>query len=167
MDKLVTAIDTHGGILVGHDSSAPSSLAVRWAADLSCRLGVGLHVVRTWTLSSAPRPSTWEVGYVPPLKDFEGAVLDELRSDVAALELRTDAEVTCHVLHGSAGRRLVESSEGAEMLVVGSRGIGGFRGLVIGSTAGQVIGHAHCPVVVVPVTGDKHPSEPDAGVSGA
>lgn len=167
MDKLVTSIDTAGGILVGHDGSQPSSQAVRWAADLSCRLGVGLHVVRTWALSSAPRPSSWGVGYVPPLKDFEGAVLDQLRSDVAALDLRNDAEVTCHVLHGAAGRRLVESSEGAELLVVGSRGIGGFRGLVIGSTAGQVIGHAHCPVVVVPVDDDLQPSEPDAGVTGS
>ena len=166
MDKLVTSIDTAGGILVGDDGAQPSSQAVRWAADLSCRLGVGLHVVRTWALSSAPRPSTWGVGYVPPLRDFEGAVLEQLRADVAALDLRTDAEVTCHVLHGAAGRRLVESSEGAEMLVVGSRGIGGFRGLVIGSTAGQVIGHAHCPVVVVPVDGERHPSEPDAGVRG-
>lgn len=166
MDKLVTTIDTAAGILVGHDGSHPSSEAVRWAADLSCRLKVGLHIVRTWALSSAPRPSTWKIGYVPPLVDFEGAVLEELRRDVAALDLRTDAEVTCHVLHGAAGRRLVESSEGAEMLVVGSRGKGGFRGLVLGSTAGQVIGHAHCPVVVVPVAGDKHPTEPDDGVRG-
>ncbi len=41
------------------------------------------------------------------------------------------------------------------MLVVGSRGIGGFRGLVTGSTATQVVGHAGCPVVVVPVDGDE------------
>jgi nucleotide-binding universal stress UspA family protein len=164
MDKLVTSVDAAGGILVGHDGSHASSQAVRWAADLSCRLGVGLHVVRTWALSSAPRPSTWGVGYVPPLTDFEAAVLDQLRSDVEALDLRTDADVTCHVLHGAAGRRLVESSEGAEMLVVGSRGTGGFGGLVTGSTAGQVIGHAHCPVVVVPVSTEKHPSEPDAGL---
>jgi nucleotide-binding universal stress UspA family protein len=72
--------------------------------------------------------------------------------------------VTCQVLHGAPGRRLVESSKGAEMLVVGSRGIGGFRGLVLGSTAGQVIGHALCPVVVVPVSGEEEPAEPDAGL---
>ena len=64
-------------------------------------------------------------------------------------------EVTCHAVHGHPGRRLVESSQGAVMLVVGSRGIGGFRGLVTGSTANQVIGNAHCPVVVVPVHGDE------------
>lgn len=165
MDTLVTRIDASGAILVGHDGSSQSSLAVHWAADLASRLGVGLHVVRTWTLSSAPRPSTWGVGYVPPLSEFETAVLEQLRGDVAGLQLRQDVEVDCHVLHGAAGRRLVESSPGAEMLVVGSRGIGGFRGLVIGSTAGQVIGHAECPVVVVPVTAAEQPAEPDAGIS--
>jgi nucleotide-binding universal stress UspA family protein len=164
MDPLITEIDASGGILVGHDGSPQSSSAVRWAADLGCRLGVPLHVVRTWTLSSAPRPANWGMGYVPPLKDFETAVLDQLRADVTALHLRQDAEVRCHVLHGAAGRRLVESSRGAEMLVVASRGVGGFRGLVIGSTAGQVIGHAHCPVVVVPVTAAEQPAEPDAGI---
>jgi nucleotide-binding universal stress UspA family protein len=164
MEELVTEIDASGGILVGHDGSSQSSWAVRWAADLGCRLGVQLHVVRTWALSSAPRPSNWGLGYVPSLKDFETAVLEQLRSDVKELQLRQDADVQCHVLHGAAGRRLVESSKGAEMLVVASRGIGGFRGLVIGSTAGQVIGHAECPVVVVPVTAPDQPAEPDAGI---
>ena len=167
MDKLVTEVDASGGILVGHDGSQESSQAVRWAADLACRLGCPVHVVRTWTLSSAPRPGSWGMGYVPPLTEFEGAVLERLRGDIAALRLRNDAEVTCHVLHGAPGRRLVESSKGAEMLVVGSRGIGGFRGLVLGSTAGQVIGHALCPVVVVPVTGEEEPAEPDAGLRRA
>ena len=53
------------------------------------------------------------------------------------------------------------------MLVVGSRGIGGFRGLVMGSTAGQVVGHASCPVVVVPVDValDGQPTELDAGLA--
>ena len=97
----------------GHDGSAAvvagGALGRRpepagWAA--------GLHVVRTWALSSAPVPRPGALGYVPPLTDFEGAVLEELRADVAALDLRTDAEVTCHVLHGAAGRRLVESSRG-------------------------------------------------------
>jgi nucleotide-binding universal stress UspA family protein len=154
MDKVATTLDASGGVLVGHDGSSSSSSAVRWAARLAGRLGCSLHVVRTWALSSAPRPSTWSPGFVPPLGDFEAAVLESLRSDVAGLGLPGDVPVSCHVLHGTAGKRLVESSQGVELLVVGSRGIGGFRGLVTGSTATQVIGHAHCPVVVVPTDGD-------------
>jgi nucleotide-binding universal stress UspA family protein len=163
MDQVVTRIDATGGILVGHDGSHPSAQAVRWAAGLAGRLGVPLHVVRTWALSSAPRPKTWRTGFVPPLKDFEATVLERLQHDVDVLHL-SDVEVACHVLHGSAARRLVESSDGAEMLVVGSRGVGGFMGVVIGSTALQVAGHAKCPVVVVPVHGDDNPAEPDAGL---
>lgn len=155
MDTVATSVNASGGILVGHDGSQPSSQAVRWAARLAARLDLPLHVVRSWALSSAPRPSTWSRGYVPPLHDFEAAVLERLERDVAALDLPAACEVTCHAVHGHPGRRLVESSQGAVMLVVGSRGIGGFRGLVTGSTANQVIGNAHCPVVVVPVHGDE------------
>jgi nucleotide-binding universal stress UspA family protein len=100
------------------------------------------------------------------LTDFESAVRERLRADVAALDLPGDVEVTCGVLHGAAGRRLVESSRGAEMLIVGSRGTGGFRGLVMGSTASQVVGHAACPVVVVPVDLElAGPTEPDSGLA--
>ncbi|QWZ09748.1 universal stress protein [Nocardioides panacis] len=167
MDRVATTADASGGLLVGHDGSPASSQAVRWAARIAARLGCPLLVVRTWSLSSAPRPSTWAAGYVPPLTDFEAAVRERLRADVAALGLPEGAGVTCQVLHGAAGRRLVESSRGAEMLVVGSRGTGGFLGLVMGSTAAQVVGHAACPVVVVPVDVqlDGQPTEPDSGLA--
>ncbi len=161
MIEVETTLELDGGILAGHDGSAAAADATRWASRLAARLGCPLHVVRTWSLSSAPRPTTAEPGYVPPLNDYEAAVLDELRADVAALDLPDDLEVHCHVLHGSAGRRLLEAAAGAEMLVVGSRGAGGFRGLLFGSTADQVVRHADVPVVVVPVTGAEHPVDLD------
>ncbi|HET9828924.1 MAG TPA: universal stress protein [Nocardioidaceae bacterium] len=164
MQKVSTTLDATGAVLVGHDGSDPSGTAVRWAARLAARLGTRLLVVRTWALSSAPRPATWSAGYVPPLSDFEDAVLQRLRRDIASLKLPEGAEVSCHVLHGSAGRRLFEVSRGAEMLVVGSRGIGGFRGLLLGSTATQLVGHAQCPVVVVPVPGQDEPADLDVGL---
>jgi nucleotide-binding universal stress UspA family protein len=163
MEKVSTTLDASGAVLVGHDGSDPSGSAVRWAARLAGRLDVPLMVVRTWALSSAPRPSTWSAGYVPPLTDFEAAVLQSLERDIAALKLE-GVEVTCRVLHGSAGRRLFEVSEGAEMLVVGSRGIGGFRGLLLGSTAAQLVGHAQCPVVVIPVKAPDDPADLDSGL---
>ena len=87
MQKVSTTLDATGAVLVGHDGSDPSGTAVRWAARLAARLGTRLLVVRTWALSSAPRPATWSAGYVPPLSDFEDAVLqmggriDDGRSD--------------------------------------------------------------------------------------
>lgn len=167
MEKVKKSLDASGAVLVGHDGSDPSGSAVRWAAHLAGRLGCPLMVVRTWALSSAPRPASWSSGYVPPLTDFEDAVLLRLRADIDSLHLGGGVEVACHVMHGSAGRRLVEASKGAEMLVVGSRGIGGFRGLLLGSTAAQLIGHAHCPVVVVPVSAPDDPPDPDVEIRQA
>lgn len=164
MESLVTTVDASGAILVGMDGSPSSAQAVRWAAGLAGRLGCPLVVVRMWSMSSAPTPETWTTGYVPPLTDFEAAVLHRLQRDVASLDLSEDVEVNCHVVHGAAGRRLVESSAGAEMLVVGSRGTGGFLGLRLGSTAAQIVGHALCPVVVVPVDVKGQPAEPDDGM---
>ncbi len=165
MIEVATTLELDGGLLVGHDGSPAAADAVRWAARVAGRLGCPLHVARTWSISSAPRPATAERGYVPPLTDFESAVLERLRRDVARLDLPEDLDVQCHVLHGSAGRRLLEASEGAEMLVVGSRGEGGFRGLRFGSTADQVVRHARCPVVVVPGHGTDEPADLDAQLS--
>ncbi len=161
MIEVATTLELHGGLLVGHDGSASSTEAVHWAERLAKRLSCTLHVVRTWTISSAPRPSTAAPGYVPPMSDFEAAVLKRLEADVAKMKLPDDLDVQCHVLHGAPGRRLVEASEGAEMLVIASRGAGGFRGLLFGSTADQVVRNARCPVVVVPVHGSDDPPDPD------
>lgn len=140
-----------GGILVGHDGSKASSEAVAWAARHAARLGVHLHVLRAWSLTNAPRPASMKPGYVPPEKDFEDAVLEHLARDVEALHLPADCAVDLHAAHGQSSAKLLEAAEGAEMLVVGRRGAGGFRGLLTGSTADQVVRHSPCPVVVVPV----------------
>ncbi len=161
MIEVATKLQLEGGLLVGHDGSAPSSEAVRWAARLSGRLDCTLHILRTWSISSSPRPATAEPGYVPPLSDFEDAVLERLEADVAKLGLPAELDVQSHVLHGAAGRRLLEASAGAEMLIIGSRGAGGFRGLLFGSTADQVVRHARVPVVVVPVDGTDDPADLD------
>jgi nucleotide-binding universal stress UspA family protein len=151
------------GIVVGHDGSRHADRALLWAADWARRTHCSLHVLRTWSLSSAPRPGSWSPGYVPPLTDFEQAVHDGLAHDVHALNLPEDIPaVTLHVLHGSPPRRLVEVSAHAELLVVSSRGRGGFAGLVMGSTTDQVVRHAHCPVVVIPARAlDDEPTETD------
>ena len=63
MDRVATTVDASGGLLVGHDGSPASAQAVRWAVGIARRLGCPLLVVRTWSLSSAPRPSTWATGH--------------------------------------------------------------------------------------------------------
>jgi nucleotide-binding universal stress UspA family protein len=86
---------------------------------------------------------------VPPLPDYEKAVREELEARVAAAHLDPTLSVTCHVTHGSPARGLIESAVGADLLVVGARGLGGFAGLVLGSVSDQCVRHAPCPVTVV------------------
>lgn len=162
-ESVTSQVAIEGGIIVGHDGSRHADRALRWAADWALHTGLALHVIRTWTLSSAPRPESWSPGYVPPMTDFEAAVLTSLRRDVEAAGLPEGlGSMSCHVLHGAAGRRLVEASEHAELLVVSSRGRGGFAGLVMGSTTDQLVRHAHCPVVVIPAhTLDDEPTDAD------
>jgi nucleotide-binding universal stress UspA family protein len=160
--EVVRQVDVTDGIVVGHDGSRHADQALRWAAGWAARAGCRLHVVRTWVLSSAPRPESWRTAYVPPMTDFERAVQEALEDDVRALDLPAELPVECHVLHGTPARRLVEASAGAELLVVSSRGRGGFTGLVMGSTTDQVVRHAHCPVVVIPARAlDDEPVEVD------
>jgi nucleotide-binding universal stress UspA family protein len=107
-------------------------------------------VVRAWSITSAPRPKTASPGYVPPITDFEQAVRQRLEADVASLDLPEACKVHCHVLHCAPARALLNTAEHADLLVVAARGIGGFRGLMFGSTADQVTRHAPCPVTIIP-----------------
>ncbi|MBA2417565.1 MAG: universal stress protein [Nocardioidaceae bacterium] len=149
MDDLA-AVDIDGGLLLGHDGSQFADAALTWALGLADRLDAPVTVVRAWTITTAPRPSTWEFGYVPPLAEFAMAVREKLESDVAPLlEGFAQVRATCQAVHGRAAAQLVEASLQADMLVVGPRGLGGFAGLVMGSTTEQLVRHAKCPVVVV------------------
>lgn len=147
---VATRAEIDGGVLVGHDGSPAADDAVEWAGGLAARLGVSMHVLRAWSLTNAPRPAAMTGGYIPPLDDFQQAVLDAVRADLAALELPEGLDVQVHAAHAKPSAALLEAAAGAELLVVASRGAGGFRGLGFGSTADQVVRHSPCPVVVVP-----------------
>ena len=139
-----------GGIVVGHDGSRASGAVVRRAGDLARRLGVTLHVIRVWNLATAPRPDSMVGGYVPPFAEFEQAVIADLKDDCAAAGLGDDVEIQLYALRGQATECLITAAAHAEMLVVGTRGAGGFKGLRFGSTATQVVRHSPVPVLVVP-----------------
>ncbi|MBC2932202.1 universal stress protein [Nocardioides sp. zg-1228] len=142
--------DITGGIVVGHDGSRVGTTVVRRAADLARRLGVTLHVIRVWSVTTAPRPDSMVGGYVPPFAEFERAVIADLEDDCAAAGIPDDVDVQLYALRGQATERLVAAAADAEMLVVGTRGAGGFAGLRFGSTAAQVVRASRVPVLVVP-----------------
>jgi nucleotide-binding universal stress UspA family protein len=149
MDDVSEVVRVEGGIVVGHDGSKCAQEALAWAGRLARRADIELHVVRAWAMMSAPQPSSWTPGYVPPLVEWEKAVHDELTAHVKAAGLDPSVRVTCHVVHKAPAQGLMAAAEGANLLVLGARGRGGFRGLLLGSVSDQLVHHAPCPVTVV------------------
>lgn len=137
-------------IVVGNDGSDFSRLALRKALWLAGQLKADVRVIRAWSISTAPRPATWSPGFVPPADDFEAVVRERLQRDVEPVAAEyPDVKLTLETPHGPAGRELLKASENARLLVVGTRGSGGFRGLLMGSVSNQVVEHAPCDVLVV------------------
>lgn len=143
-----------GGVLVGYDGSEAARKAVEFAARIAHRTNWKLHVLRAWTLTTAPRPASMTAGYVPPVEEFGAATLHQLETEREQWNLPEGVEVELHVAQGQSSAQLLKAAQSAEMLVVGARGAGGFRGLRFGSTADQVVRNAPCPVVVVPAPKD-------------
>lgn len=139
-----------GGVVVGDDGSEGAEHALRFARDEALRRGTTLHVVRAWSIMHTPRPANVPLGVAASLGEYEGQVREEETKRVAEV-LGDDAgvPVEVHFVHSPAVQALIVASETADVLVVGSRGLGGFRALVLGSVAEQVIRHAHGPVIVV------------------
>jgi nucleotide-binding universal stress UspA family protein len=149
VDEVAETVQLDGGVVVAHDGSRSAQEALIWAAKLAARADVDLHVVRAWAMTTAPQPSSWAPGYVPPLADYEKAVRDELEAHVAVADLGPKCRVTCHVVHRPPAQALMQAAENAGLLVVGARGRGGFSGLLLGSVSDKLVHHAPCPVTVV------------------
>ncbi len=137
-------------IVVGVDGSRGSKRALEFAIDIARSSGDEVEAVNAW--------------HIPPLA-LEGAMggvvvdPDEFKKSAAAtLEKTVSAAVAEHpevtltsaLSHGQAAQVLCEAADGAKLLVVGSRGLGGFTGLLLGSVSQQCAEHARCPVVIIP-----------------
>jgi nucleotide-binding universal stress UspA family protein len=137
-------------VLVGHDGSAGAQAALIVALELADKLQAPVVLVRSWSITTAPQPANWKFGYVSSSDEVQQAVLDELVNSTQACRRRfPDVAVSHLALHGGPSQRLIELSKQARMLVVGSRGMGGFAELVMGSVSDQCVRYAHCPVLVV------------------
>jgi nucleotide-binding universal stress UspA family protein len=136
-------------VVVGVDGSEHSVAALREGAADARRLGAVLDVVYAWQITTlSPLPSA--VGWVPPVDDYEAWALSRLREAVTAAELDLPADrIHESVVHASPSRGVLDACVGADRVVVGSRGLGGFERLVLGSVSRQVLEAAPCPVTVV------------------
>ena len=138
-------------IIVGVDGSANSRVALQWAYDEATHHGASLTVLMTWhppTLpQSPPYGALTEKDYESQPKLEALGVLDGL---VAELEKRTpEVDLRTAIEEGNPAKVLIERSRGADLMVVGSRGHGGFAGMLLGSVSQHLVAHAECPVVVV------------------
>lgn len=135
-------------VLVGVDGSDSALRAVHWAADEARRRKIGLCLVHAVELLTgyAPRvvdSHTLHTAINERGQQWLGEAREEAEKVVPGLRVDTVLEVASPVL------TLVRESRHAALVVMGSRGLGGFSGLVIGSTAVEVAGRTHCPIVVV------------------
>jgi nucleotide-binding universal stress UspA family protein len=142
-ENMVTARSTAGPVVVvGLDGSQHSLEALRWAARYARGVGAVLRPVVAWSFSGSA-----EYVFHP---DFESVAKEHL--DDALRVLRTefhDVAVEPAIVHGSAASVLIDASGDADLLVVGTRGHGGFTGMLLGSVSQQCLHHAACPVAVV------------------
>ncbi|HSP72048.1 MAG TPA: universal stress protein [Gaiellaceae bacterium] len=138
-------------IVVGVDGSEQSKRALAWALEEARLRGAELRVVHTFLYPGQAWP-----GYVAPL---DPGVLGMIRSEAEDLIESIVAEVAGAepaveivrvVVEGAPSERLLEEAADADLLVLGSRGLGGFAGLLLGSVGQQCVHHARCPVVVIP-----------------
>jgi nucleotide-binding universal stress UspA family protein len=138
-------------IVVGVDGSDSSRAALAWAYNEAAHHGATMIVVSTW--QPPAMPMTPPYGSLPPegyISQPQRDALDLLERFVAELDARTPpVDVRTAVEQGSPAEVLIELSKEADLLVVGSRGHGGFVGMLLGSVSHHLVAHSECPVVVV------------------
>ena len=132
-------------VVVGIDGSEQSSQALEWAASYARAKGGTLRAVTAWMF-----PSSYGF-YV----SGEGWDIEETATKVAEEQLAAvrknypDLDIPLSVVNAHPAQAMVNASDDADLLVVGSRGHGGFTGLVVGSVSTHCVHAAHCPVVVI------------------
>lgn len=130
-------------VLVGVDGSEEGAKAVAWAAGYATQTGGTLELLIAWHW-----PPSYDFSMAIPGYDAE-AVARTLVAEVANEVSLPPDRLRTTVVGGPPAQQLVAASARADLLVVGSRGHGGFSGLLLGSVGGHCVHHAHCPVVVV------------------
>ncbi|MET4047139.1 MULTISPECIES: universal stress protein [unclassified Rhodococcus (in: high G+C Gram-positive bacteria)] len=136
--------ESTGRIVVGVDGSPSSILALQQARRLSDALGIGIDVMAAWQY-----PTYMGAGFSEDIHPDEDAKQIMAESIVAAFGDDAPADIGQLAVQGVPAQVLLDASRVADMLVVGSRGRGGFVGLLLGSVSAQCAEHARCPVLVV------------------
>jgi nucleotide-binding universal stress UspA family protein len=138
-----------GQVVLALDDSEACTPAIEYAFAAASRQGLGLTAVHAWWreyLGGVMAYSPWEGDWSEVAEELEQMMEQTLAGWCAKYP---DVPVHRHLVRGHAVKMLVQESEGAALLVVGSRGRGGFPGLLLGSVSTGLLQHADCPVAVV------------------
>ena len=142
-------------IVVGVDGSPASKVALRWAVEEATVRGAGLDIVHVWGSHHSTYP---ERGHIDPAPfEVEGrAILDDAVASLTELTV-VPPDVRPVLAEEDAATALLHAAQAAALLVVGSRGRGGFVGLLLGSVGQRCVDHAPCPVAIIPPSWDGTP----------
>ena len=138
------------GIIVGVDGSAHSRKALEYAAKEAAVHHTSLTVLTVHQAVRDVYGSVANYGDDTSLTDKARQAAQAETEEVLAAAGARPESVTVKAVHGLPAEEIVKAAEGADMVVMGSRGAGGFARLLMGSVATQVAHHAHCPVLIVP-----------------
>jgi nucleotide-binding universal stress UspA family protein len=134
---------------VGFDGSPEALRAAAWAADLATRSGASLQVL---AVQAQLMFGSVVAGGAYGTKTVNQVMAEQLQSETEQLAATLSAE--SRMFRGEPGKALVEHSEPLDLLVLGSRGYGPVKSVLLGSVSSHVLRHAGCPVLVVPRSGD-------------
>jgi nucleotide-binding universal stress UspA family protein len=144
-------------IVAGVDGSSSSMSALRWAVRQAGLTGAAVDAVIAWSYPANAGGYGWAPTGMEGSFDFkenaEKTLADAISSTV---DPGSAVKVRALVAEGLPAQMLLDASDGADLLVVGSRGHGGFTEAVLGSVSQHCVHHAHCPVVVI--RGQEHSS---------
>ncbi|KQB83423.1 universal stress protein [Corynebacterium lowii] len=142
-------MSTEAIIVVAVDGSEAAKVAVRWAANTAQKRDVPLRLVSSYTMPQY----LYAEGMVPPQElfdDLQGEAMEKIEEARGiAYEVAPEIKIGHTIAEGSPIDMLLEMSKDVTMIVMGSRGLGGLSGMVMGSVSAAVVSHASCPVVVV------------------
>jgi nucleotide-binding universal stress UspA family protein len=135
------------GVVVGFDGSPSSDIALDWAADAAATHGLPLTLLAARPDAEADVVDLEDAEEEGLLEDHLAGVLEKAEQRAAAAHPGLEVQTVIHPDSPVDG--LLEASQAADLIVLGSRGLGGFQGLLLGSTTMNVTPYADCPVVVL------------------
>jgi nucleotide-binding universal stress UspA family protein len=153
-DSSASGASHHGRIVVGVDGSPISKIALRWAIDQARLTGATVDAVLAWQYPEGMTGLSWGTVMVeePDLGVLAEKELTEAISETAGPD--PDVVVNPVVVQGWPAEVLLDAAEGADLLVVGSRGRSGFTSVLLGSVSQNCAHHATCPLLIIRTAND-------------